>query len=159
MRALLISEQGTGFEHQRDAMRSLAAGMTKHGIEARVRSAPASPHADDNFFVSWGDPRPAQTHGVPHLILEAGYINGDGDSYNANRLRFISTSWNRRHGLSDWIWPDEPDGERWDALGIELRPWKQDGKYVLLLEQHYGDRAAPHVDEFRRDIVAECERR
>jgi len=159
VKALLVAKSGVNYEHQRDVMLALRLGMARHGIETRVTSAPAYPRIDDDFFVSWGDKIQTQESGVPHLILECGYINGTGRDYSANRLRFISTSWNRRHGLSDWLWPDEANGERWNALGIELQPWRQDREYVLLLEQHPADSGAPDVTMFRRDIIAECERR
>ena len=159
MKALLIAREDWCFQHQRDAMRALASGMRRCGIETRIKPAPAYPHFDDDFLVTWGDKIETQASGVPRLILEAGYINGSGGSYNENRQRFISTSWNHRHGLSDWAWPNGVNGERWDALGIKLQPWKQDGEYVLLLEQTEGDTAAPDVEQFRRQIAQECTRR
>ncbi len=159
MKALLVAKDGKDFQHQHDVMRALASGMERCGIETRLKPTPAYPRSDDDFVVSWGDKIHYQASDAQHLILECGYINGTGRNYTENRLRFISTSWNRRHGLSDWIWPDEADGERWGALGIELRPWRQDGEYVLLLEQHAGDKAAPDVVRFRQDIADECERR
>ena len=158
VKALLAAKSGPHYDHQRDAMCALADGMGLCGIEARVKSAPASPRPDDDFVVTWGDKEVPHSR-VPHLILECGYINGSGDNYNENRMRFISASWNKRHGLSDWAWPKEICGERWNAFGVELKPWKLTGEYVLLLEQHVGDRAAPDVGKFRRDIKRECERR
>ena len=159
MKALLIAKRGRDYEHQRVAMRALASGMAQHGIETRLKPAPAYPRTTDDFVVTWGDKILAQVSGVPHLILECGYINGTGRSYTENRLRFISASWNQRHGLSAWTWGQNINGERWQALGIELQPWKQAGEYVLLLEQHCGDLAAPDVDEFRQEINRECARR
>jgi len=159
VKALLVAKDGSHYEHQRDAMLALRLGMARHGIDARVKPSPCSPRPDDDFFVSWGDKNVAQANGVPHLILECGYINGSGENYTENRMRFISTSWNRRHGLSDWDWSQEASVERWDALGIEIQPWYPDGEYVLLLEQHLGDKAAPDVGKFRRQVKDECAQR
>ncbi len=158
MRALLVAKCGAGWEHQRDTMKAFARGMARHGIDACLNQPSASPRADD-FIVTWGDKVQTRSNGVPHLILECGYINGTGHNYSKNRMRFISASWNRRHGLSDWAWPQETSAERWDMLGIELMPWRLDGDYVLLLEQHPADKAAPKVEKFRREIADECARR
>ena len=156
MKALLIAKQQHA--HQVRVMKALAEGMRKCGTEARLtNSGPAL--ADDDFIVTWGDKQPTQCNGAAHLILECGYINGTDRDYKANRLRFISTSWNKRGGLSDWNWHPEPSAERWNSLGIELMPWKSDGEYVLLLEQCVGDRAAPDVEKFRKLITSECARR
>ena len=159
VKALLVAKAGPYYEHQRVVMRALALGMAQHGIEARVEVPSASRITDEDFVVTWGNKNPLQANGVPHLILECGYINGTAHSYTRNRLRYISASWNQRHGLSDWSWSQKVNGERWQALGIELQPWKQDGEYALLLEQLPWDKAAPPVGKFRRSITAECARR
>jgi len=102
--------------HQWDAMRALSIGLAVHDIEARIETAAAAPLADDDFFISWCDKTPGRAIGAAHLILECGYINGSSGNYTDDRLRFISTAWNQRHGLSDWYWPEHVSGERSDAL-------------------------------------------
>ncbi len=154
MKALLIANSQR--LHQGEVMRAVANGMNRHGIETRLEHSHAAAGCEDDFVVTWTDQVPLQTNGAAHLIMECGYINGTGAIFNDNRLRFISASWNRRHGLCDWNWPQEVSGDRWDSLGIELQPWRQGGDYALLLEQHPGDAAAPKVAEFRQNIVQEC---
>ncbi len=157
MRAVLIYDRDK--RHQRASMTAMAAGMSRHGIDARLERSPGWAAADDDFVVTWCDKELHQTARAAHLILECGYINGTAGAYEKNRLRFISTSWNKRHGLSDWNWTQEAPADRWDALEIELRPWTSGGEYTLLLEQDRRDAAAPPVDEFRRWATEECARR
>lgn len=70
-------------------------------------------------------------HGI--LVMEMGYI---GD-----RKKYISLGWNGLNGHASF--PEYPDdnGERFRAIGGELRPWKEpdDKKPVLILGQFKGD--------------------
>lgn len=159
-RAFLHYEHGKA--HQLNAMQALAAGLDHHGIEADV-----SPGWDvtpgTQFMAAWGDLAPAEYRALPRLILEAGYINGTGDDYTANRLRFIRTAWNAVGMAADGVKAETPKPDRWAALGITLQPWKKTrfleagykpsaDQYALLLEQHPGDAAAPMVADFREQV-------
>lgn len=136
---------------QRQAMQAIRDGLLRHGVVITDQRP--------DCVITWKLDPPPEYHGIPHLILEAGYINGAGSDYIQNRLRFISASWNKRNWLSDWCWPDEVSSDRWDSLSIELQPWRSDGIYVLLLEQHPGDSAAPNVGAFREGVKDYCAKR
>lgn len=143
--------------HQIEAMQALGSGLAEHGIEACISDS--HPGQPCDLLVTWGTKGPKPGPDMPHLILEGGYINGDSGDYTADRLRFISYSWNRVHALSDPFarpvapglpWPEaKPD--RWDAIGLELKPWKEptDSPRVLLMEQCPGDAAAPPPQSWR----------
>ena len=139
--------------HQVEMLHAIRSGLKINGVAIRNGTI------NVDCVITWRYPPPPQFHGVPHLILECGYINDNGDDYRQNRLRFISTAWNKRHGLSDWHWPQHVSDDRWNALDIELQLWKQHGSYVLLLEQNIHDAAAPDVSAFRSQVRAECEKR
>jgi hypothetical protein len=166
-RAFLHYEQGKA--HQLAAMQALAGGLDHHGIKAVVSSGWDIPPGAQ-LVATWGDRTPREYRDRQRLILEAGYINGSGADYNANRLRFIRTSWNAQGMAGDWHEPEKPAPGRWAALNIALKPWRKTNlfdagyvpdpnKYVLLLEQHPGDAAAPAVEDFRKQVEIACEAR
>jgi hypothetical protein len=134
MKANLFARRG--YDHQRDAMVSLASGLARHGIQANVT---ATFDDDADFVVTWGDKEKTTK---PRLILEAGFINGQSGNYVQDRLRFISTGWNGLHGRADSGRLDCPP-ERWRSFGIEFEPWNTNGEYVLVCDQHPGDSVAP----------------
>jgi len=119
-------------------MQALRNGCVRHGVRVDVRDT----FDDDQYDMvsSWG--KRGYDGLRPHLILEAGYINRDTGNYHRDRLRFISTSWNKPHGMSDgFTWNAPPD--RWRRLGIEFDDWKLSGRFALMLSQHPNDYGAP----------------
>lgn len=139
MRAFLHYEARA--KHQLDAMIALGSGLARHGIHINISPSIASAeHAD--FIAWWGDKVPAELCGKPRLILEAGYINGQSGDYVKDRLRFVSVGWNGLHGCAD-PGPLDCPPDRWDAIGVKLRPWRTDGNYILICDQHPGDSVSP----------------
>lgn len=137
MRAYLV--YNPAHDHQLTAITALARGLVEHGDEVHIATDWAGVSDADEILVSWGDRAPMTDR--PRLMLEAGYINGEGPEYVDRRLRFVSTSWNGLHGYGD-DGPNRPS-DRWLALGVELKPWALSGDYILILEQAVGDAAAP----------------
>ena len=137
--------------HQRAAIDALATGLHLHGVECHVNEW-AFPIQQYDFAAGWGMRFPVEFGRSPRLVLEAGYINGSGDDYVENRLRFISAGWNGLHGEA-LDFPRDAPSDRWDALGLELEPWKTGPGEVLICEQVPGDACAPEPEEWRR-IVA-----
>lgn len=129
-------------QHQLDAMFQLSKGFMRHGITPNLYPDWSNYQCGD-FVVCWGDKVPAHID-RPRLILEAGYINGRSGHYVEDRLLFVSAGWNGLHGRADPLRSDRPP-DRWNSLGIELKPWKHDGAYVetaLICDQHPGDQQA-----------------
>ena len=141
MRAFLFYEARK--QHQFEAMIALSIGLKEHGIIPVIADNMAGCN-DCDFVVSWGDRFPS---GSPRLILEAGYLNGHSGDYVADRLAFISTGWNGLHGRADAI--ADCSGDRWDALGVPLAPWRKVGDHVLLIGQHPGDSQCAPQDAWR----------
>ena len=135
--------------HQREIMLSLSRGLRRHGIKTFVGDDPDQAKNAD-FYVAWGERLPFNS-GKPRLILEAGYINGHSGDYHRDRLQFVSTGWNGLHGRADAGASGCPP-DRWDALGIELQPWRIEGDVVLVCGQHPGDMAAPPQKDLERVI-------
>jgi hypothetical protein len=139
-------------QHQVDAMTALWEGLTRHNITV------ASEPEDADFTVWWNDLAPPSVLNRPRLFLEAGYINGSSGDYVPDRLRFISAGWNAMHNDAK-VLPDAPD-DRWNALGIEMKPWRvaEPVDSALLLGQVNGDRSAPGPDTWDTIIVRASER-
>lgn len=123
-------------------MCAFAEGLIAHGHEVQVEDA--EPPADIfDFVVWWGDKAPPIIRdNYPRLILEAGFINGRSGDYVTDRLQFVSAGWNGLHGRADPGPLDRPPN-RWLALGEALLPWRRDGAYFLVCDQHPGDSCAP----------------
>ncbi len=121
-------------------MLATKAGLARHGVKCEIASSVKSLTGRHDLVVTWGSQ--GWKADRPHLILEAGYINGSSGDYVSDRLRFVSTSWNQPHGMSDGFEID-CEADRWERLGIELKEWRANGSYVLMLGQHPGDYASP----------------
>ena len=127
--------------HQLDAMIALGAGLARHGVHIDISPATDSAKRAD-FIAWWGDKVPAVLRDKPRLILEAGYINGRSGDYVKDRLRFVSVGWNGLHGCAD-PGPLDCPPDRWEAIGVKLRPWRTEGNYILICDQHPGDSVSP----------------
>ena len=122
-------------------MHALAAGLQKHNVYPAIRSATDLSDGAD-FTVWWGNRAPAAVRNKPVLVLEAGAINGRSGDYVRDRLRFITAGWNGLWGRVDPRAPERPP-DRWEKVGIEITPWRDQGDYVLVCDQHPGDLTAP----------------
>jgi hypothetical protein len=126
-------------------MRAFAEGLNRHNISTYVQRLTDEwqPSQPPDFVVLWGlRPQiPEPLKDVPRLYLEAGYINGKGSNYVQNRLRFISTSWNRLHGEADPL--TRRDYSRWNKLNVPMFPWRKPASNrALVLMQHPSDAVA-----------------
>lgn len=106
-------------------------GLKAAGYELVDRGVPKS--ADD-LLVIWNrygdnevDAARWEGHGGTVLVTENGYAGKDdkGRQYYAVAVH--------GHNGSGW-WPVGPE-ERWSQLGIELKPWRTEGKHLLVCAQ------------------------
>jgi hypothetical protein len=74
------------------------------------------------------------------LVLETGYIKrgDDEDSYYA-------AGFDGLNGNADFRNRNMPS-DRFEELGIELKPWREDGEYILLCGQVPWDASVQHTD-------------
>ncbi len=145
----------SGQDHQREAMEALACGLRLNGIESVIADDHVGAEQAD-FVVWWGNGTPLYLKDKPHLLLEAGYINGQSGDYVRDRLQFVSAGWRGLHGRADvgaGSLGCPPD--RWEALDIELVPWRNHGEYVLICDQHPGDAVSPRDRNWWRELSDE----
>lgn len=114
---------------------SIAAGVTSLGYEARL-GVPKTCRPGD-LLVTWNRIGPGQKAardyeraGLPVIVVEnASWGNSfAGDSWYTLALNFHNTAGCFRVG----------GAQRWDALGIELGPWRSEGETVILPQRGIG---------------------
>lgn len=126
-----------GMPHQARIMQAFETGLRSHRIACEY-APPGAPRQGD-FEVAWSA-KNAKACTPPFLVLDAGYINGTGDDYVKNRMRYISANWDGAHG--DGRTPPHCLADRWDDLAIELPKWKRKKRKALILAQHPNDVAS-----------------
>ena len=72
---------------------------------------------------SLGLMKQVRSHGEPYVFFDRAYFNGGPGS---NRLRVVPGEYQK-----NWITMDEPD--RFQRTGVQLKPWRQDGKHIMLV--------------------------
>jgi len=78
--------------------------------------------------------------GLDVIVLETGYINrGDGEQHH------YAAGFNGLNGRADFRNADSP-GDRAAKLNVTLRPWRKDGKHILLCGQVPWDASVDHID-------------
>jgi len=114
--------------HQVRAGEAIAEGIRSYGAPARITEHPAG----DKTVVCWGWRKGKAYRQMGHdvLVMEHGYI---GD-----RHEWTSLGWNGLNNRARFAGPG--DGIRFHALFHHLlEPWRNAGRYVLLIGQVPGD--------------------
>lgn len=114
-------------EYQASHHAALKQGFEKMGISVEsvnIRGAAGAKHV---ACWGWKAGLDLRSRGKQVLVVERGYL---GD-----RFRYSSLGWNGLNGYA--AFPDYPDdgGKRFDKLGIQMNPWKDRGKYILIMGQ------------------------
>lgn len=80
----------------------------------------------------------------PIIIVERGFVN---------RAEYYGVALNGLNGLGDFRNEDSPP-DRWEKLGVEIKPWKKGGKYALICGQVPWDASVQHSDHIQwcRDV-------
>lgn len=80
------------------------------------------------------------------IVMERGFVKRD---------EYYAAGWGDTGGYADFCNKGMPS-DRWEALGVELQPMKEDGDYILVLGQVPWDTAVQHIDYPRwlKDTVA-----
>jgi hypothetical protein len=137
--------------HQRKVLRAFEAGLRRREAGTDVASIPtfryAETHAPD-VAVIYGIHKPKapfgkkriiegqQRQGRRWIVLERGYLRRD---------RYYAAGWGGLNGRADFCNRGMP-GDRFEALGLEIRPWRTGGDHVILCGQVPTDASVQHVD-------------
>lgn len=117
--------------HQKAHQLAMIEGLRANGIAAIA--SPNRAVANTDLIVCWGwrIAEPLVRAGKKVLIMERGYI---GD-----RFKYSSLAWNGLNGYGRFAEIDD-GGKRFSEVA-ELKPWKQDGDFVLVMGQVPGDQS------------------
>jgi hypothetical protein len=82
--------------------------------------------------------------GTRRIIIDTGFIkNKRGDDNDLDRYMQVGFDGIKRNAKG---YTKNSPSDRWEQLGIELKPWKEGGEYVLIMGQHEIGISTQHVD-------------
>jgi hypothetical protein len=120
--------------YRRDAF---VAGLRAAGI-GDIRFGSPQTIDRDTVFLSWNrygvgdsDARRVEAAGGTVLIAENGYVARGGLSPHSMERRDPYALARSFHN-DDSVIPQGGGPERWDALGVDIKPWRADGAHVLV---------------------------
>ena len=123
--------------HAKPWLDAFANGLSRHGIyPIRRPGSHRLPNAD--LVVFWSHKvghviEHQRNFGKDYLVLEHGYF---GDRVN----KFASARFNGLNGSAQNImFISDAPSDRWEKHEVEVKPWKCDGEYALILGQVDGD--------------------
>lgn len=124
--------------HQIKSAKALKAGLSLHGVNSRIISSSLMVRSKTVACWGWRKGKQLRDSGKNVLVMERSYI---GD-----RFHYYSLGWNGLNGHATF--PEYPDdgGERFRSQGGIIKPWKKDGKYVLILGQVKKDASLQGMD-------------
>lgn len=132
----------TSAQHQKDAMKRFAAGLTKHGINSELGEV--NEPQDCDLAVFWGHRQYAiiqrqRSRGAHYLVMERGFI---GDRFLWTSLGFDGLNGRATFPKIDDNW------QRWDKhFEKYLKPWKRfNGFLAVIMGQVHGDESIRGVD-------------
>ncbi len=135
--------------HQREHADALCAGLARHGIATEQYPEHVLPPGEIVACWGWRIGEPLRAQGKRVLVMERGYID---------RMRWCSLGWNGLNGRAERHWVTVKG--RGSAFYSRVRPWKPEGRYVLIIGQVSGDAAVKHfvLSEWYAECVRECAR-
>ena len=136
--------------HAGKAIQALLDGFKRHGEKAEWMHQ--SKYRPSDLAVIWGVRFPniiqgQKEHGGDYLVLERGYFR--------DRMNYFSLGYNGLNGRAEFHAENSPP-DRWQKHGVEIKPWKTDGKYILLMGQISGDQSlrAINVSNWYKEVIA-----
>lgn len=134
------------------------AGLRACGFHVLMRQLPADPPQPGDVLVIWNRYSDRELtadkwekHGGTVLVAENGYCGRD-----AQGIQHYALARHGHNGSGEW-----PDGgpERWQGLGIGMRPWRLDGTHVLVCpNRHFGMKGLAMPVDWEKRTVAELRR-
>lgn len=132
---------------------AFVAGLKVLGYHVLQQQLPASPPGPQDVLVLWNrysdkeltaDRWEAQ--GGTVLVAENGYCGRDTEG-----RQFYAIAKHGHNGSGTW-----PEGgpERWDALGLELKPWRAAGDHILVCpNRHFGMKGLAMPTDWEARVV------
>lgn len=83
--------------------------------------------------------RRQQEAGKKVIVLETGYVDRD---------RYYAAGFGGLNNRADFRNKGMP-GDRWEALGVDLKPWREKGEHIVLCGQIPWDASVQHTDHLK----------
>lgn len=77
-----------------------------------------------------------KAEGKPVIVIDSGYVKRD---------KYFAVGLNGLNGRADFKNANSP-ADRWQSLGVDLAPWREDGGLILLCGQIPWDASVQHTD-------------
>lgn len=139
MRVVIYKPQVPFAKPQHEWLNAFVYGLVGHGIQPRFAIYERPLVADVAVMYGLQGFDKIKNTGARPLIVEMGYV---GD-----RSRYQSILWDGLNGRG-FNPPPKDDGDRWNSQfgKIQVKPWKTDGEYVLMIGQYSVDQSVKHMD-------------
>jgi len=121
--------------HAGERIQNFMTGLKRHGLKATW--ANQAHYSPSDLAVIWGVRFPhiiqgQKKCGGDYLVMERGYFR--------DRMKYCALGFNGLNGRAEFHAENSlPD--RWQKHGMKIKPWKHDGKYILLMGQVSGDQS------------------
>lgn len=118
--------------HQKRCAEAVCAGLRKHGHEVKIVNNPVNIDTEAVACWGWRQGQVWRKRGFEVLVMERAYL---GD-----RFQWYSLAWNGLNNRGKFPWVRNDGGARFrQHFGHLVKPWKKDGRYILLAGQVPGD--------------------
>jgi hypothetical protein len=134
------------------------AGLRACGYHVLMRQSPPRDPAPGDVFVIWNrystNEQAAdrwEAAGGTVLVAENGYCGRDGED-----RQYYAIARHGHNGSGTW---EAGGAERWERLGLELRPWRAAGEHVLVApNRHFGMRGLAMPQGWAESVVQQLRR-
>lgn len=122
------------------------AGLAREGEIACLIRDPGRVHAFDvAVFCNWLRPKRDWRRRIRNVaVAEGGAVIALNHGF-VRRGTYYAAGWDGINGRADYVSKGVPP-DRWDALGVEVAPWREDGREILLCGQTPGDPSLYGID-------------
>lgn len=147
-------------EREQELASAVLAGARKHGHKGQIRLLGDNPDLtgyDIGCFVGVKSKRLFRAHraaGIQFLMLDKAYIR-HRDPANPSRWEYWRVSVNDHHPTA-YLESHRFPSDRFDALGLEVAPWKTDGETIIIAgssEKYHAFYDLGDPNDYARDIV------
>jgi hypothetical protein len=100
----------------------------------------------ENEFRGWCKQKVVDTHCKRRIIVDVGFFKNQTDSPEiALDYAYWSVGYDGIKGEAKFYNENSPQ-DRWDSFGIELKPWRTEGKHILVLGQNEIGISTQHIN-------------
>lgn len=142
--------QRTFQPHANKFIKAFIDGLKRHRIKAQWLHE--SRYTPSDLAVIWGVRFPQIIEGqkknnADYLVIERGYFR--------NRLRYCALGYNGLNGYAEFYVDNSPS-DRWEKHGVQVKPWKEEGEYILLMGQIGGDQSVKHcnINKWYQEMIS-----